>query len=75
MIEKERVVATPEVLHGKPRIRGIRIAVEQVLDLLAAGKTTEEVVSEYFPDLTVEDVLACLQFARAVVSFQEIAYG
>lgn len=47
---------------GKPCIRGLRITVTDVLGYLAAGMTTDEIVTD-FPDLTVEDVRACLAFA------------
>jgi uncharacterized protein (DUF433 family) len=59
-----RIVASREVMHGKLRIAGTRITVVQVLDLLAAGKTTAEIISaEYYPDLTADDVRACLAYA------------
>jgi uncharacterized protein (DUF433 family) len=47
---------------GKPCIRGMRITVSDVLEYLAAGMTAEEIVSD-FPELTIEDVRACLAFA------------
>jgi uncharacterized protein (DUF433 family) len=56
----ERIVLDPEVLAGKPVIRGTRIAVELVLELLAAGQSEQEVLANY-PGLTREDVLACLK--------------
>jgi len=57
-----------EVTHGKPRVAGTRIMVVQVLDLLAAGKTVAEIISEdYYPDLTEADVLACLRYASQLI--------
>jgi len=47
---------------GKPCIRGLRITVYDVLDYLASGMTQEEILSD-FPDLTAEDIKACLAFA------------
>lgn len=58
----ERIIVDPEVLAGKPVIRGTRLAVEFVLELLAAGQTEEELRSNY-PGLTREDILACLSYA------------
>lgn len=52
----------PDKRGGKPCIRGLRITVSDVLDYLASGMSPEEIVSE-FPDLTVEDIRACLAFA------------
>jgi uncharacterized protein (DUF433 family) len=47
---------------GKPCIRGLRITVTDILEYLAAGMTTDEIVHD-FPDLTAEDVRACVAFA------------
>lgn len=69
----DRIVVSRDVGHGKPRVMGTRIMAYQVLDLLAAGKTIEDVISEdYYPDLTVADVLACVAYASAVVRNEEI---
>jgi len=69
---ESRIVATADVLHGKPRIKGTRIMVEQVLDLLSTGLSPESIQKEYFPDLTREDILACLRYARDLVRNEEI---
>jgi uncharacterized protein (DUF433 family) len=58
----DRIVADPEILAGKPVIRGTRLAVEFVLELLAAGQSENEVLASY-PGLTREDILACLSYA------------
>jgi uncharacterized protein (DUF433 family) len=58
----ERIIVDPEILAGKPVIRGTRIAVELVLELLAAGQPEQEILANY-PGLTREDVLACLSYA------------
>lgn len=69
----ERIEVDPHICHGKPRIAGTRIMVEQVLDLLAAGVPIEEIISEeYFPDLSCEDVLACVAFANQLLKGEEI---
>ena len=59
---RERIVVDPEILAGKPVIRGTRIAVELILELLAAGQTSEQIVANY-PGLTSDDILACLDYA------------
>ena len=56
---KRYIVSDPEVLRGKPRLKGTRIPVGLVLGYLAGGKTAEEIVSE-FPDLTHDQIAACL---------------
>jgi len=58
----ERIVVDPEVLAGKPVIRGTRLAAELILGLLAAGESEADVLASY-PGLMHEDVLACLQYA------------
>lgn len=62
----ERIVVSRDVCHGKPRIVGTRIMVHLILDLLAAGKSVEEILSpDYYPALTPEDVLACIEYQHA----------
>ncbi|KPK35861.1 MAG: hypothetical protein AMK70_04530 [Nitrospira bacterium SG8_35_1] len=57
---KDHIVRTPDVLRGKPRIKGTRISVSLILGYLAAGKSKEEIIEE-FPDLTNEQIAACLR--------------
>ena len=57
-----RIVLNPKVMVGKPTIRGTRLTVEYVLNLLAHGTTAEEILSEY-EGMTQEDIQACLLFA------------
>ncbi len=58
----ERITVDPEQCGGRPCVRGLRIRVQDVLDLLANGLTPEQVVEE-LPDLEPEDIRACLRFA------------
>ncbi len=58
----DRITVSPEVCGGRPFIRGLRIAVKDVLDLLAAGATREEMLADY-PYLEAEDITAVLEFA------------
>jgi uncharacterized protein (DUF433 family) len=58
-----RIVVDPDVLAGKPVVRGTRLAVEFILDLLAAGQSEADIVANY-PGLRREDVLACLAYAQ-----------
>jgi uncharacterized protein (DUF433 family) len=65
MIETEllsRIQVNPAIFGGKPIIRGLRIAVEHILGMLAAGDTPETILQEY-PLLEPEDIQACLLFA------------
>ncbi|MGC8788284.1 MAG: DUF433 domain-containing protein [Anaerolineae bacterium] len=58
----ERIVIDPKVMAGKPVIRGTRLTVEYILNLLAHGATVEEILQEY-QGLTQEDIQACILFA------------
>lgn len=59
---RDIITIEPGKRSGKPCIRGMRITVSDVLEYLAGGMSTEEIVSD-FPDLTAEDIRACLAFA------------
>ena len=67
----DRIEIDPQVMLGKPVIRGTRITVEILLEKLAAGATTEEILVDY-PDLEREDVLAALAYARQAVGTDEL---
>jgi uncharacterized protein (DUF433 family) len=58
----KRISVNPKVMVGKPVIRGTRLTVEFILDVLAQGDTVEDILIEY-PDLVKEDIQACLLFA------------
>ena len=58
----ERIALDPEVMVGKPVIKGTRLTVEYILNLLAHGATTADILDEY-DGLTHEDIRACLLFA------------
>ena len=72
MTWNDRIAVDPDVLVGKPVIKGTRIAVEFVVDLMARGWTTEQILREY-DHLTPEDVQACVTYAGELVE-SERAY-
>jgi uncharacterized protein (DUF433 family) len=59
---KDYITIEPDKRSGKPCIRGMRITVQDVLEYLASGMTEDEILDD-FPDLTREDIKACLAFA------------
>lgn len=61
----DRIAVDPEVVHGKPHISGTRVTVQVILELLAAGETTEDLLAEY-DELSRDDVLAALEYAATV---------
>jgi len=68
---RQQIVSTPDVLRGKPRIKGTRIPVSLILGYLAAGKTSEQVMAE-FPDLSEAAIRACLAYARDLSEFEVV---
>ncbi len=68
---QERIIADPKVLAGKPVIKGTRIAVEFILDLLANGWSESEILQNY-PRLTHEDIQACLSYASALIKSERV---
>lgn len=66
-----RITVNPEVLVGKPIIRGMRISVEQVLDALAAGVPEQELLEDY-PALERDDIRAVLAYASDVVASEQV---
>ena len=68
----ERITVDPEQCGGRPCIRGMRIRVTDVLDLLATGLTPQQVLEE-LPDLEPEDIAACLRFASRRIAHPVVA--
>jgi uncharacterized protein (DUF433 family) len=58
---QSRITIDPNILVGKPIIKGTRLAVELIIDLLAQGWTNDEILRNY-PGITLEDIQACLAF-------------
>ena len=67
----ERIVADPRILAGKPVVKGTRIAVDLVLEELAQNPAIDELLAAH-PDLTRDDVQACLAYAKAIVTGREV---
>jgi uncharacterized protein (DUF433 family) len=68
----DRITVNPKVHFGKPCVAGTRITVQSVLELVNEGLTFEEIAQDYYPDLTVEDVRACVRYAIALVAAEDI---
>jgi len=64
MTWQDRIVVDPAVLVGKPVVKGTRLAVEFIIDLLAQGWSEADILDSY-PGLTREDIQACLAYASA----------
>lgn len=70
----ERITVDPRVCGGKPCVRGHRIWVSLILDLLATGLSIEEILREY-PQLTEEDVRACIAYASEIARERIVEAG
>lgn len=68
---QDRVVLNPDVLAGKPVIRGTRLAVEFIVDLPGQGWTESQVLENY-PGIAHEDILACLQYASQQLKSERV---
>jgi uncharacterized protein (DUF433 family) len=71
MAEHGRIMLDPEVLAGKPVVRGTRLAVEFIIGLLADGWSEAEIIANY-PGVTSPDIRACLAYARDVLSSEKV---
>jgi uncharacterized protein (DUF433 family) len=69
---KDHIESTPDVIRGKPRIKGTRIPVSLILGYFAAGNTMEQIIAE-FTDLNTEQIAACLDYARDLAEFEVAA--
>jgi len=68
---QDRIELNPEVLAGKPVVKGTRLAVEFIVDLLAQGWAEDAIVDNY-PGLTRDDIKACLAYASAALHDQKV---
>ena len=68
---RDRITVDPRILVGKPVVKGTRIAVEMVVDLLAAGWTHQQILDSY-PTLTEDDIRACLAYASEVLHSEKV---
>jgi len=66
------ITMDPSICHGKPVVRGLRYPVETVLEWLAGGMTVRDILADY-PDLTAEDIQACLGFAVRLTQVKHMA--
>ncbi|OGP83619.1 MAG: hypothetical protein A2Z08_10915 [Deltaproteobacteria bacterium RBG_16_54_11] len=69
---KNHIESTPDILRGKPHIKGTRVPVSLILGYFAAGNTADEIKAE-FPDLNKEQIAACLDYARDLAEFEVAA--
>lgn len=71
-VNMDRISVNSQIHFGKPCIAGTRITVQSVLELLNEGLSFEEIIRDYYPDLQVDDIRACLQYAIALVAAEDV---
>ncbi len=67
-----RIVSNPKILGGKPCIKGTRIPVYMVLELVEAGISFEEICTKFYPQLSHEDIKACIAYARQIIQNEDV---
>jgi len=70
----ERITVNPKILGGKPCIRGTRIPVTMILELLEDGLSFDEIIRDYYPQLQREDIQVCLEYAKVVIDGEEVYF-
>lgn len=71
----DRIVSTPQILRGKPCVKGTRIPVYMVLELVEAGLSFQEIRAKYYPQISEEDIRACIAYARQIVQNEDVHFA
>ncbi len=66
------IAVNPNIHFGKPCVAGTRIPVQSILELVSEGLSFAEIIQDYYPDLTAEDIRACIQYAMEVIAAEDI---
>jgi uncharacterized protein (DUF433 family) len=69
---RDRIEIDPNVHFGKPYVTGTRIPVQSVLELVSEGLSFAKIIEDYYPEMEVKDIRACVRYATEVVAAEEI---
>jgi uncharacterized protein (DUF433 family) len=69
---KTRIEVNPNIHFGKPCVAGTRIPVQNVLELVREGISFNKIIKDYYPDLQIEDIRACIQYAIEIMTVEDI---
>ncbi len=69
---RDRIAAHPHIHFGKPCVAGTRITVQSVLELVREGVTATDIRRDYYPDLSADDIRACVQYAIDLIALEDI---
>lgn len=71
-MKEERIIVDTKIHFGQPCIAGTRIPVYCILKLVQQGISFKEITSKYYPDITIEDVKACVEYAADLIKSEEV---
>jgi uncharacterized protein (DUF433 family) len=71
---KQRIVIDAQIHFGKPCVAGTRIPVEAVMEIVQEGVAFDQIIDRYYPNLTREDIQACIEFATALVRAEDVHF-
>ncbi|MFZ5808854.1 MAG: DUF433 domain-containing protein [Chloroflexota bacterium] len=69
---KFRITVNPNIHFGKPCLAGTRIPVQDVLELVKEGIPFDKITQDYYPEIQIEDIRACIEYAMAVMMSEEL---
>lgn len=69
---RARIEVNPNIHFGKPCVAGTRIPVQNVLELVGEGISFNKIIQDYYPDLQIEDIRACIQYAIEIMTVEDI---
>ena len=69
---RNRIEVNPGVHFGKPCVAGTRVPVQDVLELVRDGIPFDRIIRDYYPDLSAEDIQACIQYAMDIVAVEDV---
>ena len=69
---RNRIEVKPGIHFGKPCVAGTRIPVQDVLELVRDGISFDQIVRDHYPDLTTQDIQACIQYAMDIVAVEDV---
>lgn len=67
----DRIETDPNICHGQPCIKGTRIMIYLIIELVESGLTQDEIIRDYYPQITKEDVKQCIHYAVTLIKNQE----
>ena len=70
----DKIIADPAICFGKPTIRGTRIPVYMVIELIEQGLTPSEIITQCYPDISPDDIKACLHYAASILKNEEVSF-